>query len=95
MKITKKKYKGFTLVELVIVIAIIALLMAVIIPKLANEYQEGKEKIIDIYNGVTYYRIYLDGELFYEGEEMPNLAGYKMTDIQVIGNEVSIEIEEE
>lgn len=41
---TKKKKKGFTLIELVIVIAIIAILAAIAIPR----YQKSKEKAREV-----------------------------------------------
>ncbi|EES51367.1 prepilin-type N-terminal cleavage/methylation domain-containing protein [Clostridium botulinum] len=43
-QISKKKKKGFTLVELIIVIAIIAILAAIAIPKFGNISQDANKK---------------------------------------------------
>ena len=45
--------KGFTIIELVIVLSIVAILSAVLIPQLINGAEKSKDEIIDIYNGKT------------------------------------------
>lgn len=42
--------KGFTLIELVIVIAIIGIMSAILIPTFTNLMEQNKQKIINIYN---------------------------------------------
>jgi len=42
MKLARKSQKGFTLVELVIVMAVIALILSVVIPNLRGMQQEGQ-----------------------------------------------------
>ena len=48
----KKKKKGFTLIELIIVIAIIAIISAIAIPKLLNSKDDANTKA-DIANAKT------------------------------------------
>lgn len=44
------KRKGFTLIELVLVIAIIGIMSAILIPTFTNLMEQNKQKIINIYN---------------------------------------------
>ena len=61
--------KGFTIVELVIVIAIISILAAVLVPSIVNDANNAKQEIIDIYNGQTVRMIDNEtGEILYEGK---------------------------
>ena len=65
--------KGFTIIELVIVMAIIAILSAVLIPSIVNGADGAKQEIIDIYNGQTVRMIDNDtGEVLYEGNSPPH-----------------------
>ena len=76
--------KAFTIIELVIVMAIIAILSAVLIPSIINGADNAKQKIIDIYNGQTVRMIDNDtGEVLYEGKEQTILDGYSLTNIEV------------
>lgn len=75
--------KGFTIVELVIVIAIIAILAAVLIPSLANGTNNAKQDIIDIYNGNQTIRMVDNetGKILYEGKESTAPNGYELINI--------------
>lgn len=76
--------RAFTIVELVIVMAIIAILAAVIIPSLANGANNAKQDIIDIYNGQTVKMIDNDtGEILYEGKEQTTIDGYSLVNVEV------------
>lgn len=76
--------KGFTILELVIVIAIIAILAAVLIPSLAKGANNAKQDIIDIYNGQTVKMIDNDtGEILYEGKEQTTINGYSLVNVEV------------
>ena len=76
--------KGFTIVELVIVIAIIAILAAVLIPSIVNGANNAKQDIIDIYNGQTVKMIDNDtGEILYEGKETSEIDGYSLVNVEV------------
>ena len=76
--------KAFTIIELVIVIAIIAMLSAILIPSIVNGAGNAKEKIIDIYNGQTVRMIDNDtGEILYEGNDSTPPEGYKLVSVSV------------
>lgn len=76
--------RAFTIVELVIVIAIIAMLSAILIPSIANGADNAKEKIIDIYNGQTVRMIDNDtGEVLYEGNDSTPPDGYTLVSVSV------------
>ena len=76
--------KGFTIVELVIVMAIIAILSAVLIPSIINGADNAKQEIIDIYNGQTVRMIDNDtGEILYEGKGQTILDGYSLVNVEV------------
>ena len=76
--------KGFTIVELVIVMAIIAILSAVLIPSIINGADNAKQEIIDIYNGQTVRMIDNDtGEILYEGKEQTTINGYSLVNVEV------------
>ena len=76
--------KGFTIVELVIVMAIISILAAVLIPSIVNGANNAKQDIIDIYNGQTVKMIDNDtGEILYEGKETSEIDGYSLVNVEV------------
>lgn len=76
--------KAFTIVELVIVMAIIAILAAVLIPSIINGADNAKQEIIDIYNGQTVKMIDNDtGEILYEGKEQTTIDGYSLVNVEV------------
>lgn len=76
--------KGFTIIELVIVMAIIAILAAVLIPSIINGADNAKQDIIDIYNGQTVKMIDNDtGEILYEGKEQTTIDGYSLVNVEV------------
>lgn len=76
--------RAFTIVELVIVIAIIAMLSAILIPSIANGADSAKEKIIDIYNGQTVRMIdNATGEVLYEGNDSTPPDGYTLVSVSV------------
>lgn len=76
--------RAFTIVELVIVIAIIAMLSAILIPSIANGADNAKEKIIDIYNGQTVRMIdNATDEVLYEGNDSTPPEGYTLVSVSV------------
>lgn len=76
--------RAFTIVELVIVMAIIAILSAVLIPSIVNGADNAKQEIIDIYNGQTVRMIDNDtGEVLYEGKGTSEIDGYKLVSVKV------------
>lgn len=76
--------RAFTLIETIIVIAIIAIMSAITIPVITNAYDNSKQQIIDIYNGVQIQVIDVDtNEVIYQGEkENASLDGYTLVDVQ-------------
>ena len=76
--------RAFTIVELVIVIAIISILAAVLIPSIVNDANNAKQEIIDIYNGQTVRMIDNEtGEILYEGKGTSKIDGYKLVSVKV------------
>lgn len=71
----KKNKKGFTIVELVIVIAVIAILAAVLIPTFSGIVARANETAVleEAKNSMTNYMIYNNGEVDVE-------IGQKITD---------------
>lgn len=76
--------KAFTLIETVIVIAIIAIMSAVIIPTIINAYENGKQEIISTYNGKQIQAIDVEtNEIIYQGDKDGlHIDGYTLVDVQ-------------
>ena len=68
--------KGFTMIELVIVLAIISIMAAVLIPHLAETSNKAKDKIVQIYNGQNVLKIDID-----TGEVIEDDTNYELIDI--------------
>lgn len=76
--------RAFTIVELVIVIAIISILSAIILPSIVNGAENAEQKIVDIYNGQTVRMVDNNtGEILYEGKGTSELDGYKLVSVEV------------
>ena len=89
--------KGFTIIELVIVMAIIAILAAVLIPSIVNGANNAKQDIIDIYNNDQLIRMVDNetGEILYEGKESTAPNGYKLINITTNNNIIVMYMEKE
>lgn len=76
--------QAFTLIETVIVIAIVAIMSAVIFPTIINAYENGKQEIISTYNGKQIQVIDVDtGEIIYQGDKDGlHIGGYTLVDVQ-------------
>lgn len=75
--------KAFTIVELLVCIAIIAIIGAVSIPTLAKSYDNAKEDIIDQYNGNDVRVIDIDTkEVIYEGKSEELKQNYTLIDVK-------------
>lgn len=75
--------KAFTLVELLVCIAIIAIIGAVSIPTIAKSYDNAKEDIIDNYNGNDVRVIDIDtNEVIYEGKSEELKQNYTLVDVK-------------
>ena len=58
------KMKGFTIIELVIVLALVAIVAAVLIPSFINFFESEKDNIVDIANGdVETVNVDIDGNV--------------------------------
>lgn len=75
--------KAFTIVELLVCIAIIAIIGAVSIPTIAKSYDNAKEDIIDQYNGNDVRVIDIDtNEVIYEGKSNELEQNYTLVDVK-------------
>lgn len=75
--------KAFTIVELLVCIAIIAIIGAVSIPTLAKSYDNAKEDIIDQYNGNDVRVIDIDtNEVIFEGKSEELKQNYTLIDVK-------------
>ena len=63
----KIKSKGFTLIELIIAISILAILVAIAVPTYLNMYENSKTNIISIYNDDSQVVCYYNDEIIYVG----------------------------
>lgn len=75
--------KAFTIVELLVCIAIIAIIGAVSIPTIAKSYDNAKEDIIDQYNGNDVRVVDIDtNEVIYEGKSEELRQNYTLIDVK-------------
>lgn len=75
--------KAFTIVELLVCIAIIAIISAVSIPTIAKSYDNAKEDIIDQYNGNDVRVVNIDtNEVIYEGKSEELRQNYTLVDVK-------------
>lgn len=75
--------KAFTIVELLVCIAIIAIIGAVSIPTIAKSYDNAKEDIIDQYNGNDVRVIDVEsGKVIYEGKSNEIEQNYTLIDVK-------------
>lgn len=75
--------KAFTIVELLVCIAIIAIIGAVSIPTIVKSYDNAKSDIIDQYNGNDVRVVDIDtNEVIYEGKNDFELTGYTLVDLE-------------
>lgn len=75
--------KAFTIVELLVCIAIIAIIGAVSIPTIAKSYDNAKEDIIEQYNGSNVRVINVDtNEVIFEGKSEELKQNYTLIDVK-------------
>lgn len=75
--------KAFTIVELLVCIAIIAIIGAVSIPTIAKSYDNAKEDIIDQRNGNDVRVINVDtNEVIFEGKSEELEQSYNLIDVK-------------
>lgn len=75
--------KAFTIVELLVCIAIIAIIGAVSIPTIAKSYDNAKEDIIDQHNGNDVRVINVDtNEVIFEGKSEELKQNYTLIDVK-------------
>lgn len=75
--------KAFTIVELLVCIAIIAIIGAVSIPTIAKSYDNAKEDIIDQYNGNDVRVVDIDtNEVIFEGKSEEFKQNYTLIDVK-------------
>lgn len=86
----KRIKKGFTIVELVIVIAVIGILSAVLIPTFTNFFDDSKTEIVQIYNRLNEQDTEIivkdkgTKEIIYQGKlsEWDDKDKYELVDIE-------------
>lgn len=86
----KRIKKGFTIVELVIVIAVIGILSAVLIPTFINFFDDSKTEMVQIYNRLNEQDIEIivkdkdTKEIIYQGKssEWDDKDQYELVDIE-------------
>lgn len=75
--------KAFTIIELLVCIAIIAIIGAVSIPTIVKSYDNAKSDIIDQYNGNDVRVVDVDtGNVIYEGKSNEIEQNYTLVDVK-------------
>lgn len=75
--------KAFTIVELLVCIAIIAIIGCVSIPMINNAYDSAKNDIVENYNGNEIVVIDIDtDEVIYEGKSEELKQNYTLIDVK-------------
>lgn len=90
----KSNKSGFTLMEMIIVIAIIGVLLATGLSISTKEYDKQKKNIMDVLNGIDTYNVWLDGKIIETFSEMPTLDDYTIININTHDNICDIEVKE-
>ena len=87
--------KAFTLTELVIVIAIVAILSAVILPTIINTADNSRENIVDIFNGNQVCCVYENNNLLFVGNIKDfDFTNYTMLSVDFKDGCVVVEVQE-
>lgn len=87
--------KAYTIIELVIVIAIIAIMAAVILPTTINAAQSSEDNIVDIFNGNKQCYIYEDDTLLFVGNIKDfDFSNYTMQDVDYKDGKVIVYVVE-
>ena len=73
--------KGFTLIEIILVILIIGIIASVLIPTLAKTYQNQKSQIVQIVNNEQQV-VNIDTE----NNILQDTTGYELVDIKYVDN---------
>lgn len=86
--------KAFTLTELVIVIAIVAILSAVILPIIINTADNSKDNIVDIFNDNQVCQVYENDTLVFVGNIKDfDFSNYTMLSVDFKEGCVVVEVE--